>query len=81
LTKIGENSGGAGGPPSDSRAWITLADAGKVRIFRTPGGHRRFSQNDLHTLTGAAAPDAAHPRVSLGDLALVRIRRRLKRPR
>lgn len=31
------------------RAW---ADAGKVRVFRTPGGHRRFSAADLHALLG-----------------------------
>jgi excisionase family DNA binding protein len=31
------------------RSW---ADAGKVRVFRTPGGHRRFHEADLLTLTG-----------------------------
>lgn len=30
--------------PTTLRAW---ADQGQVRAFRTPGGHRRFSQQDL----------------------------------
>ncbi len=33
------------------RGW---ADAGKVKVFRTPGGHRRFSAADLHALLGDA---------------------------
>jgi excisionase family DNA binding protein len=41
------------------RAW---ADAGKVRMFRTPGGHRRFIRADLDTLlrgsTSALLPRA-----------------------
>ena len=57
------------------RQW---ADAGHVRVYRTPGGHRRFSREDLEALTqqpahsnGAAAPE------KLEDAALRRIRRRL----
>ena len=57
------------------RQW---ADAGHLRVYRTPGGHRRFAREDLLALTqqaptgtGAEAPD------KLEDAALRRIRRRL----
>jgi len=40
------------------------ADAGKVPVYRTPGGHRRFLERDLRAL---AAPAAPHP----PDLAAV----------
>ncbi|MHB8574804.1 MAG: MerR family transcriptional regulator [Dehalococcoidia bacterium] len=64
---------------STLRRW---ADAGQVRTFRTPGGHRRFSQADLFKLTANPGAQALHPdRQNLGDLALIRIRRRLQRPR
>lgn len=63
---------------STLRRW---ADAGQVRTFRTPGGHRRFSEADLSALT-ASGPAASDPeRANLADLALTRIRRRLQRPR
>ena len=63
---------------STLRRW---ADAGQVRTFRTPGGHRRFSEADLAALT-ASGPAANDPeRANLADLALTRIRRRLQRPR
>jgi excisionase family DNA binding protein len=38
------------------RGW---ADAGKVRVFRTPGGHRRFDLGDLDALVQETAPPAA----------------------
>ena len=57
------------------RQW---ADAGHLRVYRTPGGHRRFFRDDVHALTqqpastqGADTPD------KLEDAALRRIRRRL----
>jgi excisionase family DNA binding protein len=63
---------------STLRRW---ADAGQVRTFRTPGGHRRFSETDLLALT-ASGPAVNDPeRTNLADLALTRIRRRLQRPR
>jgi len=63
---------------STLRRW---ADAGQVRTFRTPGGHRRFSESDLLSLT-TSGPAAGDPeRANLADLALTRIRRRLQRPR
>lgn len=34
--------------PATLRQW---ANQGKVRVFRTPGGHRRFSQIDMRALT------------------------------
>jgi excisionase family DNA binding protein len=41
------------------RGW---ADAGKVRVFRTPGGHRRFDPADLDALVQAsAAPPRSVP--------------------
>jgi len=61
---------------STLRRW---ADAGYVRSFRTPGGHRRFAEDDLRALMagqGRAGPDSYG---SLGHLALMRIRRRLQR--
>jgi len=35
------------------RGW---ADAGKVRVYRTPGGHRRFNASDLNGLLSVAQP-------------------------
>jgi excisionase family DNA binding protein len=60
------------------RRW---ADAGRVRTFRTPGGHRRFSQPDLALLMNSAHRRAEPERPNLRELALLRIRRRLQRPR
>jgi excisionase family DNA binding protein len=64
---------------STLRRW---ADTGQIRSFRTPGGHRRFSESDIRLLM------AGRPRVrsdnhyqSLSNLALTRIRRRLQHPR
>jgi len=61
---------------STLRRW---ADAGQVRTFRTPGGHRRFSRADLVALVGAR-PSPAEQRAALGELAVARIRRRMQRP-
>lgn len=58
------------------------ADGGKVRAFRTPGGHRRFSIADLHAIT--QGNHSAHPPLGdhvLGEAALMRIRRRLQQSR
>ena len=35
------------------RGW---ADAGKVRVYRTPGGHRRFNPTDLESLLCESSP-------------------------
>jgi excisionase family DNA binding protein len=59
---------------STLRRW---ADAGQVRTFRTPGGHRRFAESDVREIvTGRAR----QPQVSaVGDIATKRIRRELNR--
>jgi excisionase family DNA binding protein len=64
---------------STLRRW---ADAGHVRSFRTPGGHRRFSEEDLRSLVaGQAASATREPYGSISNMALSRIRRRLQRGR
>jgi len=63
---------------STLRRW---ADAGHVRSFRTPGGHRRFSEDDLRALVAGEGPAAREPYTSISNLALIRIRRRLQRGR
>lgn len=63
---------------STLRRW---ADAGHVRSFRTPGGHRRFSEDDLRVLMAGQLPQAAEPYNAISNLALTRIRRRLQRGR
>ena len=60
---------------STLRSW---ANRGIIRIYRTPGGHRRFSSDDLQALmesaSGASGGKQEH---NLGDTTLRRIRRRL----
>lgn len=61
------------------RQW---ADAGHLRVYRTPGGHRRFLRADLLALTRppAAIPPPAAPAPTpekSENAALRRIRRRL----
>jgi excisionase family DNA binding protein len=63
---------------STLRRW---ADAGHVRSFRTPGGHRRFAEDDLRALMAGQGQSVPATYGSLGHLALVRIRRRLQRDR
>jgi excisionase family DNA binding protein len=61
---------------STLRRW---ADAGHVRSFRTPGGHRRFSEDDLRVLMAGQVPQQAEPYNAISNIALARIRRRLQR--
>jgi excisionase family DNA binding protein len=57
------------------RQW---ADSGYLRVYRTPGGHRRFSRQDVESITGAGGQPAEQPRTdALEGPALRRIRRRL----
>ena len=42
--------------PATLREW---ADRGRIRTFRTPGGHRRFSVEDVDALAADAAPELA----------------------
>jgi excisionase family DNA binding protein len=44
---LGEAASRLGVDEATLRHW---ADAGRVKTFRTPGGHRRFRADDLHTL-------------------------------
>ncbi|HXX36951.1 MAG TPA: helix-turn-helix domain-containing protein [bacterium] len=44
---LGEAARMLGVDETTLRAW---ADAGKVRVYRTPGGHRRFNASDVDTL-------------------------------
>ena len=57
------------------RQW---ADRGRLRAYRTPGGHRRFWREDVETLiSGDAHRPAAHPDPDPEDLALRKIRRKV----
>src|SRR6185437_13045088 len=56
---------------STLRRW---ADAGQVRTFRTPGGHRRFAEGDVREIVHGR-PLPGLPDVS--DIATKRIRRQL----
>lgn len=57
------------------RQW---ADAGHLRVYRTPGGHRRFLRQDVELLTQTARQSAELAREDSGEgPALRRIRRRL----
>jgi excisionase family DNA binding protein len=42
--------------PATLREW---ADKGRIRTFRTPGGHRRFSLEDVDALAAEATPELA----------------------
>jgi excisionase family DNA binding protein len=61
---------------STLRRW---ADAGQIRAFRTPGGHRRFAEADVHAILSGQAYRAHARPGDLGTLALARIRRQLQR--
>ena len=59
------------------RGW---ADRGEIPVFRTPGGHRRFSLADLRRFLAERSSHLA--KVSEGglvDIALVRVREELQR--
>jgi len=51
--------------PATLRQW---ADQGRVRVFRTPGGHRRFAEEDLRSLI---AKPALTPQRAAGVQVLV----------
>lgn len=59
------------------------SDNGLVRAFRTPGGHRRFSAEDIYALMESASPVSGEGLRVGGAAVLPRIRRRLRtyRPR
>ncbi|MDQ3413235.1 MAG: helix-turn-helix domain-containing protein, partial [Chloroflexota bacterium] len=47
--------------PSTLRRW---SDSGKVPVFRTPGGHRRYVEADLRRLIGEGPSPRERTRVS-----------------
>lgn len=51
--------------PATLRQW---ADQGRVRVFRTPGGHRRFAEEDVRSLI---AKPAGEPQRASGVQVLV----------
>lgn len=56
------------------------ADAGEIRAFRTPGGHRRFAVKDLKTLMERGLRTGrSRDSHKVGEVAIVRLRRRLVR--
>ena len=57
------------------RQW---ADGGYLRVYRTPGGHRRFLRQDVESFVSGRDQASEHGRDdSVEDSALRRIRRRL----
>jgi excisionase family DNA binding protein len=50
---------------STLRRW---SDAGKVPVFRTPGGHRRYAESDLLALVGGSGRRPDRPRVMRQEL-------------
>jgi len=58
---------------STLRRW---ADAGRLRVYRTPGGHRRFSLGNLQELLNG---DGRGRNAQIGRMAFARIRQELKR--
>jgi excisionase family DNA binding protein len=65
-----------GADESTLRRW---ADAGRLRVYRTPGGHRRFSLSDLESMVSGEGLHRGAEEV--GRLAVAKIRRQLQRAR
>lgn len=61
---------------STLRHW---ADAGRLRAFRTPGGHRRFSREDIDGLTESGRTSGGRQAEGWPESALDGMRRRLQR--
>lgn len=61
------------------RKW---ADEGQIRVFRTPGGHRRFSVIDLRRfLEARATPDVSSDADSLVEAAVGQVREAIQQMR
>ena len=61
---------------STLRQW---ADSGRIRAYRTPGGHRRFSAEAVRALIARSSEPSANGRESRWtDTAIQRVRRRLR---
>jgi excisionase family DNA binding protein len=65
-----------GADESTLRRW---ADAGRLRVYRTPGGHRRFSLSDLESMVAGDGRHRGSEEVE--RLAVAKIRRQLQRAR
>jgi excisionase family DNA binding protein len=57
----------------------TWADNGDIRVFRTPGGHRRFSLDDLRRFLAQRSQLAPHNEYGLVSVAVDRTREELGR--
>ena len=53
------------------------ADSGLIRTFRTPGGHRRVSSDDIRALIEKGQQSHQGPPLNVPDVVLPRIRRKL----
>jgi excisionase family DNA binding protein len=60
--------------PATLRRW---SDAGRVRVFTTPGGHRRFSRDALERLL--PADRSRRPSIGAGGLTATRLARTYRR--
>jgi excisionase family DNA binding protein len=70
---LSEASRVLGVSPATLRRW---SDAGRLRVFTTPGGHRRFSRSALERLLPA---DRSRPSIGGGGLSPSRIARTYRR--
>lgn len=59
---LGDASKQLGVSPATLRQW---ADKGKVRSFRTPGGHRRFNVSEMHSMVAVNPPAHSARQVEL----------------
>jgi excisionase family DNA binding protein len=74
---LGQASRMLGVDQSTLRRWT---DAGKIRSFRTPGGHRRFAEADVEAIIAGHGSHPGSGRYGdLSGLAIARIRRHLQR--
>ena len=71
---LSEASGLLGVSPATLRRW---SDAGRLRVFTTPGGHRRFSRTALQRLL--PADRSRRPSLGTAGLTAVRIARSYRR--
>ena len=61
---------------STLRRW---ADTGRLRVYRTPGGHRRFSLTDLESMVAGESRNRGSEEIE--RIAVAKIRRQLQRAR
>src|SRR5436309_8202307 len=73
---LSEASRMLGVSPATMRRW---SDAGRVRVFTTPGGHRRFSRDALERLL--PADRSRRPSIGAAGLTPSRISRSYRRAR